>query len=289
MAIPAMRVISDQANGLRELVQPESRRATSLAILSGKGGVGKSSLAVNLAVALGQRGLKVVLLDLDLGLANADVLLGLSCKRNLSHVVNGQCALTEIVVDAAEGVQLVPGASGLERLANLSEFERHHLLLQFQLLERNSDFVIMDLGAGVARNIIAFAAATDITLVVTTPEPTALADAYSTIKMLARANRACDLELLVNQTISRREARLIYERIAGVASKFLGLPVTMAGYVLTDMEVPMAVRARRPFVLAAPRCNASACVRALAQKFARQCDAPSRPQGIFERVAEMFQ
>lgn len=278
----------DQAAALRCGAAAAQPRATSIAVISGKGGVGKTSMAVNLAVALSQRGVRVTLLDLDLGLANVDLLLDLHPTRNLGHVLSGTHRLEDIMIEGPAGVRVVPGASGLERLANLSEFQRHQLLQYFFELETACDFMVMDLGAGVARNVLAFAAAADLVLVVTTPEPTALADAYSTVKMLVHENPACDFDVLVNQAHSRREARLTYERLAGVAGRFLGVPLTSAGYVLFDDAVVLAVRARSPFVLASPSCNASACVQALAQRYAHCTRAARRRGGFFHRIARIF-
>ena len=282
------RFESDQADALRILVEAPAYHATTIAITSGKGGVGKTNVAVNLAVALAGRGLKVCLLDLDLGLANADVLMDLHGPRNLSHVVSGGSELDEILLEGPSGVRLVPGASGLERLADLCEFERCRLLEEFHTLETQHDFLIVDLGAGVSRNVITFARAADRVMVVTTPEPTALTDAYATIKMLSRQDRACDIEVLVNLVESRKEARQTYERLAGVAGRFLGLPVTLAGYILADAAVTRAVRSRRPFVLQTPGSNATACIRALAHKYVKQVGVPAMKEGFFSRVAQIF-
>lgn len=278
----------DQARALRALVARESHQTTTIAITSGKGGVGKTNIAVNLAISLVQRGSRVCLLDLDLGLANADVLMNIPAGRNLSHVISGAASLEEIVQRGCGGVSLVPGASGLENLAELSDFERCRLLQQFRELEKRHDVVIMDLSAGVSENVLSFAGAADVVVVVTTPEPTAKADAYAMIKMLACRRRASDIELLVNFARNSREARQTFERIAGVASRFLGLPITSAGYVLEDDAVGSAVRAREPFMIRSPRCNAAACIRALARKFAVQAEQPSAAGGFFSRIAQMF-
>jgi flagellar biosynthesis protein FlhG len=279
----------DQATALRALVSSRAPQATSIAVTSGKGGVGKSNVAVNLAVALAERGLKICLLDLDLGLANADVLMNLHSTRNLGHVIEGCVSLDDILLEGPGGMHVVPGASGLARLAELTEFERQRLLQQFRTIEAEHDFLIMDLGAGVSNNVLTFACAADTVLVVTSPEPTALADAYSTVKLLACRSRSSDIELLVNMVENNKEAKATYERLAGVAGRFLKLPVTSAGYILTDDAVTLAVRARMPVVLHAPRCSASACVRALARRYARKVEAPAPALGFFRRVAQLFQ
>lgn len=260
-----MTILSDQAQTLRNLVRQEPRdRAHVIAITSGKGGVGKSNIAVGLAVRLSQMGKRVVLLDADLGTANADVLCNLSTENSLAQVVAGRRTLVEAMVDAPGGFRLVPGASGLAKMAALSEFERHRLVNQIHQLEENADLIIVDTGAGVSPNVLSFLLGADQQLVVTTPEPTAVIDAYAVIKTIRRHRNDLNIGLVVNMVRSAPEAKEVFNRIDTVCRRFLNLVPRYAGHVMNDPQVPMAVRRRRPFVLESPNCHASICIGQLA-------------------------
>ncbi len=273
----------DQAHRLRELARTARRRARVVAVTSGKGGVGKTNLAVNLAVAAAASGRRVTLLDVDLGLANVDILMNLSPRYTLNHVMNGGRSLAEIVIPGPGGVRVVPGASGVPRLADLDQAGREDLLRELGDLEEDTDLLILDTGAGISRNVIAFAAAADEVVVVTTPEPTSVMDAYATIKVLSREDALGRVRLVVNQCTTRAEAEAVSRRVAGSCRQFLGLPVDRMGYVITDYHVGEAVRRRQPVVLAFPDAPASRCLRTLAGLMA---GAPSRPHpaGFFRRV-----
>ena len=260
----------DQAEGVRQLVRTRPRPARVIAVTSGKGGVGKTNVAVNLAIAVAQFRKRVVLVDLDLGLANADILLDVTPKFNLSQALVGRKTIDEIAVPAMGGIRLVPGASGVERLANLSDVERASLLDSFEALHRDADYIIFDTGAGISKNTTAFLAAADDVIVVTMPEPTAVVDAYAVIKMLSKELDHGDLFILMNQCSGRQEAEKFANGISVTANKLLNVYVEKLGYILTDPRVPQAVRQRRPFVMAYPGCPASQCLRSIAERVALQ-------------------
>ena len=266
----------------------EVRQTHTIAVTSGKGGVGKSNIALNLAILLSAAGNRVALLDADFGLANLDVLVDAQVRSNLAHVVAGQRRLSDVVVDLACGVQLVPGASGLAQMANLNDFQRANLIAELTGLEDSNDVIVLDTGAGIGRNVMTFASGADTVLVVTTPEPTSITDAYATIKVLHQ--QGCDgkISLLVNFASDRTEARSTYSRIATVARDFLGVSLFDAGYILADPKVPAAVRKREPYVLAYPRCQASRCLAALATKLCRGGGLLVRNESFFRRVASWF-
>lgn len=282
---------TDQAARLRELVadeglvQPATR---TVAVTSGKGGVGKTNIAVNLAICLASRGLRVALLDMDLGLANADLLLGARCSYNLEHVVCGLREIDQVGTMTTGDVFFVPGASGVDRLANLSDFERQHLIAQMRRLARGSDVLVLDCGAGISPNVLSFILAADTCLLVTTPEPMAVTDAYAVIKVLTQKGHRGSIQLLVNFAESRREARGVLRRIASVAQRFLGFPIADGGYMLQDAHVELAVRQRCPFVLRYPRCAASACMAAVASRLVTRETAARRSGGVFRRVVGLF-
>lgn len=278
----------DQATQLREMMRGHHRSALTVAVMSGKGGVGKSNVAVNISICLAERGLRVALVDLDMGLANADLLMNLHPRYTIAHLVAGVRTIDEISVAGPGGIRFIPGASGMHGLANLSEFERQNLISQLQKLEANTDIIVFDLGAGISRNVTSFAHAADRAWVVTTPEPPALTDAYATIKALHREQYRSPIALVVNMANSRAEAQLAFRRVAGVARKFLNFPIADGGYMLQDTAVELAVQARCPFVIRYPGSNASACIAAMASEVARTCAAPPRRSGFFKRVAGLF-
>ena len=222
-------MLNDQAQSLRNLVkQSGTRRARIVAITSGKGGVGKSNIAVNLAIRLSKMGRKVVLLDADLGTANADVLCNLSHDHGLARVVAGRSTLSQAMIEAPGGFHLIPGASGLAQIAALGEYERVGLIEQVRQLEDLYDLILIDTGAGVSPNVLSFLLSADQLLVVTTPEPTAVTDAYAVIKIVARRRNDVDVRVLVNMAKDSDEGRTVFKRIDAVCRQFLDLTTQYA-------------------------------------------------------------
>lgn len=277
--------VIDQAAQLRSLASPR-RSASVIAVTSGKGGVGKSNIAVNLAIKLASAGKDVVLLDADLGLANADVLCNIDLPYNLSHVISGKKDLQEVMFKAPGGFRLVGGASGLARMADLSDHDRQRLIHNLGEIERQADVILIDTGAGISPNVLSFSRAADHVLVVTTPEPTAITDAYAVIKVISRDGGDRRMSLFVNQVRMPQEGQLVHERIARVARGFLAVTVYDAGHLLTDEQVPLAVRRRTPFVLGAPRCPASACIGQLAMRLERGVAGAGAGGGFFSRMGK---
>jgi flagellar biosynthesis protein FlhG len=252
------------------------RSARVIAVASGKGGVGKTNICVNLASAFADLGCRTVLLDGDLGLANADVLCGINVRGHLGHVIDGARTMDEIIVEAPGGFRLVPGAGGLARLADIDDNNRDDLVKGLAALDADADVVIVDCGAGVGANVIAFTLAADCTLAVTTPEPTAMADAYGLLKsvtMAARDRRSAELlakqrpiiAMLINQARDKGEAATVLHRMQGVADRFLGLNLIDAGWIPEDPAVPDAVRKRTPFLVCHPKRPAAQRVRIVAR------------------------
>ena len=294
--------VIDQATQLRSLMRDQrdsepvglssealpAHRASVIAITSGKGGVGKTNIAVNLAIKLASAGKEVVLLDADLGLANADVLCNIDLPANLSHVIARRKDLGDVLVKAPGGFSLIGGASGLARMADLSDADRQRLVAAMGELERKADVILIDTGAGISPNVLAFTRAADHVLVVTTPEPTAITDAYAVVKVVSRDNADRRVSLLVNQVRNPNEARVVHERIAKVARQFLNIRVSDAGYIPADEQVSMAVRKRAPFVLSAPRCPASHAVSQLAIRLEQGVVGATQAGSFFQRMSRWF-
>lgn len=240
------------------------RRARTIAIASGKGGVGKSCIALNLAIALAQHGQTVALLDACLGLGSLDLLCGLNGYWNLSHVITAARSLKDIVLNAPAGVTLVPGASSLIELADCPEHVQAELLHQLQTIEQRHDYLIVDTSTGIHRIVRQFATAADQVLVVTVPESTAIADAYATVKALS-GNDNPPLDLVINQTPSVQQARVIASRLQQTSKLFLRSELGFAGSIVADDAVKESVARRVPFVIGSPNCPAATDIHQLAR------------------------
>jgi flagellar biosynthesis protein FlhG len=285
-----MSLMIDQAAQLRSLVR-ERRRASVIAVTSGKGGVGKSNISVNLAIQLAAAGKRVVLLDADLGLANADVLCNVDLPCNLSHVIARKKELHEVLIAAPGGFSLIGGASGLARMADLSDEDRDRIIFALGELEQKADVILIDTGAGISPNVLSFTRAADHVLIITTPEPTAITDAYAVVKVLSRDPGERRVSLLVNQVRNANEAKVVHGRIAQVAKQFLSVSVLDAGFMVSDDNVPLAVRRRTPFVLGNPKCPASQCVAQLAMRLEQGVGAAALDGsggGFFNRMGKWF-
>lgn len=290
-AYTTLRAAAAAASPIQPLPQraPASDRASVIAVTSGKGGVGKSNVSLNLAVQFAAAGRKVLLVDADLGLANADVLCNVSLPFNLSHVISGRKTLQDVIVRTPFGFDLLGGASGLARMADLDDSGRRVLLGALYEAEREADVMIIDTGAGVHANVVTLCRAADHVLVVATPEPTSITDAYAMVKSIAGNSVAGNsvagnsvgspgganksettgvrkISLLANQVSSVAEGRAVHDRVARVARQFLGLSVLDAGHIVSDEEMTRAVRKRTPLVLHAPASPASKCLKQLAMR-----------------------
>ncbi|HUZ18480.1 MAG TPA: MinD/ParA family protein [Spirochaetia bacterium] len=263
--------MADQAEQLREIIRSRGQESTApgvpkktriIAIASGKGGVGKTNISINLALAYSQLGKKVIVMDADLGLANVNVVLGIIPKFNLYHLIRKQKRMSDIILDTNYGIQIVAGASGFSKIANLSDDERESFIQELSQLQ-NADIIIIDTSAGVSNNVLSFVRAADDALIITTPEPTAITDAYGIIKIIATEidNMNLGLKLIVNRVKTVTEAKRVAERVVNIAGQFLNLKVDYLGYVYDDPAVQNAVLRQRPFLIADPNGKASICLK----------------------------
>jgi flagellar biosynthesis protein FlhG len=264
--------MADQAETLREMMKNKGSSNGSggtriITVASGKGGVGKTNISTNLAIAYAKLGKKVILMDADLGLANVNVVLGIIPKYNLYHLIRKQKKLDEIIMDTDYGIRIVAGASGFAKIANLTEEERHSFIQELSQLS-SADIIIIDTSAGVSANVLSFVAAADEAVIVTTPEPTAITDAYGIIKIIATEidNLGLSLKLVVNRVKSVTEGKRVAERVINIAGQFLNLKVEYLGYVYEDPVVHNAVLKQKPFLLVDSKSKAANCVHHIVSK-----------------------
>lgn len=249
-------------------IMGEPSRARVVSVTSGKGGVGKTNIVANVGLLMSQMGRKVVILDADLGLGNIDLLLGVSASFNLSHVIRGEKTLAEVALPLSDRLWILPAASGVAELAHLSEDQRHRLLSDLDELIDGMDILLVDTAAGISSNVIYFNQTAQDVVVVVTPEPTAITDAYALMKVLAVKHGIRRFHLVVNCAASLREAEEIFEQLAHVTRHFLDVTLTCLGHVLRDDGVKRAVRNRKLLVEASPDSRAARCCAALARKIA---------------------
>lgn len=256
--------MNDQAQKLREMVKSidsvtknaftvksdlkNISMCKSIAVTSGKGGVGKTNIALSVAIALASLKKKVLLVDADLGLANVHILLGLAPTFNISNFFDDNCDLEKAIIKYVGGIDILPGASGLEKLANLDHGRLELLQHSFLELEKKYDFMIIDTGAGIGANVIRFASKADMVLLVMSPEPTSLADAYAMVKVLydKGSNR---IGTIVNMAISDRDGAETFDRLNALVIKFLKKPLEQLGVLLLNREIPLYVRKQRLLIL----------------------------------------
>lgn len=285
----ALRLVrSESAPGTTSRAERSRPRVRTIALASGKGGVGKSTLAANLAILCARAGKRVLLVDADLSLANLDLLLGMIPKHNLGDVVAGRKSVEEVVLETPYGISFLPAASGVERLADLDDFTRERLLRELSALEDRCDVLIVDTATGIARQTLHFAGAADEIAIITTPEPTAFSDAYATLKVLAGRPRVGQPFLVVNRASSADEARRTARRIQTVARRFLGFEPDYLGHIPEDAAVGTSVLQQEPFVSIFPQSPAAEALVALTH---RLLESPGpldplalEPEGVFRRL-----
>ena len=245
---------------------PRRRAPHVITVTSGKGGVGKTNLTANLGWHLRQLRRRVMILDADLGLANIDIILGLTPDFDLSHVLNGEKEIREILTRGPAGMLILPASSGVTSVTDLTESQKIFLLQQMETLQDEFDFLLIDTAAGLASNVIYFNLAAQTTIVIVTPEPTSLTDAYALIKVLSRDYHQKEFKILSNSVRSEDEGLEVFNKLTRVTDRFLNVSLDYLGFVIEDRRVTEAVRMQRPFCDVAPDGPASTCLRKIARQ-----------------------
>ncbi len=265
--MPLHKWQDDQAAGLRRMAR--SKPVHVIAISSGKGGVGKTNVSVNLAITLAMSGKEVMLMDADLGLANVDMLLGIQSKYNLFHVLTGERTLSEIVISGPSGVQIVPAASGIKKMSELTEAENVGIVRAFEELSHDLDFLLIDTAAGISDNVIRFCCSAQEVVVVLCDEPASITDAYALIKILSRDYGLGHFNILANMVYSYQQGRILFEKLLRVTDRFLDVTLRYLDPVLYDKNLRKAVQQLQPVVVAYPRSTSSLAFNKLAKTISR--------------------
>ncbi|MGI6307379.1 MAG: MinD/ParA family protein [Dethiobacteria bacterium] len=295
--------MADQAQRMREIFQGErnfkaprkSGLTRTFVVASGKGGVGKTNIVVNLALILGQWGQKIIILDTDLGMANVDILLDLQPRFTLIDVIHGRKDLQDVILKGPANIEIIPGGSGLSQIVNLDSQQREQLIARFSALEEKGGFLLVDCSAGLSRDVLSFIAAADELMLVTTPEPTAITDVYSIIKIVSNYGLHSRVNLIVNMAGSIRDGEKVFERIRRVCENFLEIEVAFLGGIEYDQSVQKAVLNCSPYVLQFPRSRATRCTRHIARRMLFGAEAPEemprktvKKEGFLRRLLQLW-
>jgi len=287
----------DQADKLRRLAvakkndmslnKPHNGRI--IAVASGKGGVGKTSIVVNLAIALGKAGKKVMILDADLGMANVDIMLGVVPRYTLFDVLQGEKSLPEIILSGAEGIKIVPGCSGIFELANIARSQRVQLIQEIEDYARKMDYLLIDSGAGISNIVVGFISAADDVVIVVTPEPTSITDGYGIIKVLSRFKLQQRIYLVVNRARDFKEAEQTTRKIETVTSQFLEMNIIPLGFIYYDRNVEKSIKEMEPFIIQYPRTQAAKDIIQLADNLLKnRVKLPVKKNSFSSKLARLL-
>jgi flagellar biosynthesis protein FlhG len=226
----------------------ERKSVRTIAVASGKGGVGKTNITANLAIGLSRLNKKVLVLDADLGLSNIDVILNLATKYNIKHLISGEKKMGDLVVDGPQGIKVLPASSGIQELTSLDEFQKLRLIEEFDSYEGDIEYLLIDTSSGISENVSFFCTAAQEIIVVTSAEPTAMTDAYALIKVLFTKYQEKNFRILVNNVNGSREATEVYRRLSTAADRFLSISLDYIGFVPHDSNLPKAVRQQKALI-----------------------------------------
>ncbi len=259
----------------------------TIAITGGKGGVGKTSIASGLGIALSQAGKRTVLFDADLALANLDVVLGLRSEFNLQHVINEEKTLMEILHHGPDGVWVATGTSGVSSIASTGPKKLKKFFTQVFAIEADTDYLIFDTGSGIDRRVMSFLKASDEVVVVITPDAASLTDGYATIKSALRGNKSASIQVVVNMVESDVEAFKTFSTLSTITKQFLKSEISYLGAIYSDPVAAKCIRNRKPFVIAEPNCVASKNIKSLDKKILSW--EPNEVRSFSERIAAIYE
>jgi flagellar biosynthesis protein FlhG len=282
----------DQAQRLRQMaagnkLDKKQNSPKIITVTSGKGGVGKSNFVVNLGLTLQKNGKKVLIFDADVGMGNDDVLLGFIPKYNVFDIIFSNKDIDEVIVTGPYGIKLLPGGSGITRVNEITNTQRNNFLDKLSKIE-DLDYILMDTGAGINRSVLGFIACCDELIILTTPEPTSLMDAYSLIKAVVHFNIKSKAKVVINRTLDKNEGEETYKKFRNAVKTFLKIEVDYIGSVAEDKKLVQAVRTQKPFVIDSPNCEASQDILKISNKLLGIESSGTGVQGLFKKIFNIF-
>ena len=294
---------TDQADKLRNIVrnlreksgfimdravQKSNKRARLIAVTSGKGGVGKTSITVNLAIQLCRSGHRVVVIDGDLGLANVEVIMGIVPKYSMYDLLNSKLDLSDVLIEGPAGIKFISGGTGMVELASLDEQEFDRILCTMSALDNYADFILVDTGAGISSGVTGFVLTAREVILVTSPEPTSITDAYAVLKVISQNNVDCSVRLILNMVEGPREAEDVLARLNTAAEKFLGTGIKSLGYLVRDPAVGRAIKIQTPFMVAFPKCAAARGIERIAGRVLNNTEYHLEPEGVKNFLTRIY-
>lgn len=286
----------DQAHQLRNIVallrenriSDEKNKTRVVTITSGKGGVGKTTFTVNLAVSLSKRGFRVLIIDVDFGLSNVNIVLGVNPKYNLYHLISGEKTIHEIIAEGPCGVKLISGGSGISKLMSLDSKQVEGYINKLMELEDIADIILFDTGAGINDNILKFILSSNEVILITTPEPTAIMDAYALTKTVSNVDKSIEINLVVNMAQSKQEAIGTLNNFKTLAKTYLDMKIFILGYLFNDSAVREAVRRQVPFLTNYPRAAISKDMQDIADKFVNNASEKYPSENFYKNSLQKF-
>lgn len=273
----------DQASGLRKMQALKNIKV--IAVSGGKGGVGKTNVSLNTAIALAQEGKRVLVLDADLGLANVDVMLGLRVQRNLSHVLSGECELDDIIITGPAGINIIPATSGTQSMVDLTPSEHAGLIRAFSDMDTAFDVLIVDTAAGISDMVLSFCRASQDVMLVVCDEPTSITDCYALMKLLSRDHDMFKFKVVANMVRSPREGQQLFGKLTKVTDRFLDVALDLVAVVPFDENIRKSVRKQQAIVEAFPDSPAALAFKSLAKKII-EWPIPKQASGHLEFFIE---
>ena len=267
----------DQAEKLRELMR-NRKKAKVITVTSGKGGVGKSSFSLNLAIELKRRGKRVLLVDSDFGFSNIDIMLGVSTKHSLLEVINGKKDVMDIIEEGIEGVKFISGGSGVYDLVQMDGLQLNRLIQSFKRLDDIADIIIFDTGSGVSENILRMIYASHETILVTTPEPTSITDAYALVKIACQKKNKPNIRLVLNKAHNKKEADAAMDGFVKIVASYMNIHVDKLGHILRDGNMANSVKMQQPLLVSYPRSSAATNIKEIVDKY---LDGPKEENKFF--------